>query len=74
LPSSFRWPKLVVTATNDCVVRCVHIQGIINRVPDLLSRWEGTTTQQKAFEELLKGKTVREVKVTNEMFEFEGNW
>jgi hypothetical protein len=63
-----------VTATNEFQVRAIHIKGVENRVPDSLSRWEDSKSGEREFWDLVRGRSVTEVKVRTDLFLLNDNW
>ena len=64
---------LYVAAVHEFEVRGVHIPGITNRLPDLLSRWDVVGNRVR-FAELTKGEKVDFVSVSDKLFRFTHTW
>lgn len=62
-----------VSATTQCQVRAVHIEGVFNRLPDFLSRWElGMEFRKKFWREAPTGMKV--VSLPSKLFNFAHDW
>ena len=61
-------------ANFECEVRAVHLPGVQNRLPDLLSRWELSPKHQAAFFESVNIDSIFETKVTDKVFMFSHVW
>jgi len=62
-----------ICASNDCMVRAVHLPGIDNRLADLLSRRSSLRAEAEAQLVIdLRGWTCRSVKVSD--FACRSNW
>lgn len=62
-----------VAADSQCVVKCEHIRGTQNRVPDLLSRWDTDVKYVQEFCQLTDSEW-REVVVDRTMFVCANKW
>ena len=62
-----------LTARNNSIVRVVHIMGKNNRIPDSLSRWDSEVSRRQFFEDT-RGFKVVEIKIDDDLFEFEHDW
>ena len=63
-----------LTAKAQCIVRAVHLPGVQNRLPDLLSRWSLSAQVQDKFYELTAHRDMVQVEVNEQMFEFSHGW
>ena len=63
-----------LTAKAQCIVRGVHLPGVQNRLPDLLSRWSLSAQVQDKFYELTAHRDMVQVEVNEQMFEFSHDW
>ena len=63
-----------LTAKAQCVVRAVHLPGVQNRLPDLLSRWSLSAQVQDRFHQLTAHRDMVQVHVNEQMFEFSHDW
>ena len=61
-------------AIHECEVWAVHVEGVKNELPDLLSRWHLSPTHQEAFHQRNNGRLHREVALEGEFFHFSGQW
>lgn len=62
------------TALNNCEIKAHHISGVVNRIPDALSRWDLDDKYKKQFALLTKNFELVEEKVRDEMFNFIHQW
>lgn len=63
-----------VSAVHQFKVRCVHVAGVNNRLPDLLSRWMLSDKVRKEFREVTAGKDMHEVSCPESLFQFAHSW
>ena len=63
-----------VAAVHEFQVRAVWIQGIENRIPDFLSRWDLSLTFRKLFFQHVGNQSIHEYKVDDSLFEFSHDW
>ena len=59
-------------AFHNFTIRCIHIPGIDNTLPDLLSRWHLSSSNQHKFTDLTKSMTLTESIVMPNLFDM--NW
>ena len=62
-----------IMATNNAMLKLVHISGISNRISDCLSRWDEESKRMQ-FRTVTEGKNVKFVEVNEEMFKFLHDW
>ena len=62
-----------LNATNNAVIKLIHLPGSENRIADCLSRW-GKQEKRQEFEELTKGAEISFTEVTEEHFRFTNKW
>ena len=58
----------------DCKIKGVHLAGQLNRLPDLLSRWNESPAIQKEFSKRTEHVNMIRDKVPMGLFEFTNNW
>lgn len=63
-----------VAATEGFEMKLVHVAGVSNRLPDLLSRWDIDSSAKSKFEKDTAGMLIKEMVVTESMFKFECDW
>lgn len=63
-----------VAAQWDFEIKAVHIPGVSNRIPDLLSRWDLEPSARTEFEVRTEGFRVRERFVSSGLFRFSHDW
>ena len=63
-----------VTAKAQCVIRAVHLPGVKNRLPDLLSRWSISPQARDEFHTLTAHRNMREMCVHQGLFQFSHEW
>lgn len=63
-----------ITARAQCQVRCVHIEGVSNRLPDILSRWHLTHNPEREFMQLIGDRNMIELSLSESVFKFENRW
>ena len=54
-------------------INAVHIEGVINRIPDMLSRWN-SLSNRLAFDEYISGRNYSNTVIPVEAFEFQHSW
>ena len=64
----------LVAARCEFEIRVVHIKGLDNHIPDVLSCWEAGGEQRQRFSELTAGMVVTEKFVYKGLFEFVHDW
>ncbi len=63
------------TALYQLEIRVVHVHGIQNRIPDILSRWKSTSDPEFWFNELTCGrKKMFRIPINDGMFTFDNDW
>ena len=62
-----------IAAKNNSVFKVVHIASGLNRIPDSLSRW-GDPLQRTHFNNLTNSINVKEIEISNYLFEFSHQW
>ena len=55
-------------------IRAVHIRGIDNRIPGMLSRWYMDKKVRSEFEHMTRGARLVESRVTDDIFKFTHDW
>ena len=55
-------------------IKSVHLPGSVNRLPDLLSRWDLGGSYHQEFADLTHNANLREVTVATEDFLFAHEW
>ena len=65
---------LFVCARHEVEVKAVHIPGVDNRLPDLLSRWDLSSSARSQFYQQVREMSVCEVHVPEELFHFTHDW
>ena len=63
-----------LTAEAQCVVRAVHLPGVQNRLPDLLSRWSLSPKAQDEFRELTSHRDMTNIIIHEHLFFFSHDW
>lgn len=66
-----------LTANYECEIKAIHIAGINNRIPDLLSRWNSIENSMSEFLKIPDVKCVKELveyEINEELFEFTHDW
>ena len=63
-----------LTAEAQCVVRAVHLPGVQNRLPDLLSRWSLSPKAQDEFRELTSHRDMTNIHIHEHLFFFSHDW
>ena len=63
----------LIAAQYQFVIKARHISGISNRIPDWLSRWHEPEAR-KEFREFSKDSSLKHVRVSNSLFQFEHKW
>ena len=63
-----------IAAVHEFQVRAIWIQGIENRIPDFLSRWDFSPTLRKLLFQHVEDQTIHEYKVADSLFEFSHDW
>ena len=63
-----------VTAYHQFEIRVVHVEGVSNRVPDLLSRWHLVENPEVRFESITEGSSMTEISVRASDFSFSNDW
>ncbi len=63
-----------VSATHEFEIRGVHIPGVVNRIPDALSRWELGDEFQRQFLQLAGSEPMKDTFVYTGLFEFSHKW
>ena len=58
---------------NQFVIKARHIAGVTNRVPDWLSRW-GSQVARRSFHEYAKDKSLKRVRIHDNILQFEHKW
>ena len=63
-------------ATYELEVRCQHISGVSNRIPDHLSRWwaRDRGTHRRKFREYSQDSSLKRVYIQSSMFKFTHDW
>ena len=64
---------LMIAATNEFMIKSVHIRGVDNRIPDWLSRWTEPEARKK-FNEFAKGNSLNKVNIAQNIIELHNNW
>lgn len=63
-----------ICAVEECELKAVYIEGVNNRLPDLLSRWSFSNQYSDKFYELTRDRNMQEIKVGDEFFRFLHDW
>ena len=63
-----------VTAKAQCVLRAVHLPGVQNRLPDLLSQWQISRQAREQFRELTAGRNMTQVRAQECFLGFSHDW
>ena len=63
-----------LTAKLNAMIKVVHLEGISNRIPDSLSRWNLGKKYQDRFLQLTAGQETNRVYLNQRMFEFSNSW
>ncbi|VDH93586.1 Hypothetical predicted protein [Mytilus galloprovincialis] len=63
-----------ICAIKECELRAIHIDGIENRLPDMLSRWSLSDSYSVQFYEAIEGRNFQHVNVDSNFFRFCHNW
>ena len=63
-----------LTAEAQCVVRAVHLPGVQNRLPDLLSWWSLSPKAQDEFWELTSHCDMTKIHLHEHLFAFSHDW
>lgn len=63
-----------LTAINEFQLKGQFIEGITNRIPDVLSRWHLSRQNEQKFMELTENFEIKECLVGTELFEFVNDW
>ncbi len=63
-----------ITACNQFEVRVVHVEGVSNRIPDLLSRWHLYNEPELMFDRETAGRDMTEIIVGEQEFSFSHDW
>ena len=63
-----------ITAQHEFEVQVTHISGTMNRLPDLLSRWDIDETASVQFGEITHTLEMIEIAISDSSFAFEHNW
>ncbi len=63
-----------VSATHEFENWWVHILGVVNRIPDALSRWELGDEFQRQFLQLAGSEPMKDTFVYTGLFEFSHKW
>lgn len=58
----------------ECEIRAVHISGVENRIPDLLSRWNIAESYQSEFLSLTSHLKLFETFADENLFRFQHDW
>ncbi len=61
------------SARSQCLIRCIHIAGAQNRLPDLLSRWHCSPKFGQQFREVVSNEW-QEVLVKRELLNCQRIW
>ena len=62
-----------LAAQFDFIIKARHIMGILNRVPDWLSRW-GSWEARDKFAKYARGKNLQRLDIGKDMLEFQHTW
>ena len=62
------------TAKCGCKIKTVHLAGVKNKIPDLLSRWHEGRQVQDEFKQCTQDRKIKFKTIPNEWFKFEHNW
>lgn len=63
-----------ICAVNECELKAQFIEGVNNRLPDILSRWNVSPDYPKKFEEETEGKGYKMINVDEQFFRFQHEW
>ncbi len=63
-----------MSATHEFEILGVHIPGVVNRIPDALSRWELGEEYQRQFLQLAGSEPMKDIFVYSGLFEFSHKW
>ncbi len=64
---------LYVASKAQIQIHAIHLEGISNRLPDMLSRWSHKPSSV-AFQQAINDRTFLESEVTNRLFELQHTW
>lgn len=64
----------LLAANNEFEIRTVHLPGVENRIPDILSRWHLNVACHNDFAERTAGLDVQECDVAHDLFKFMHDW
>ncbi len=65
---------IFVTAHYQIQVKAVHLAGHLNRLPDLLSRWDAEGNSKERFLDSTAGQNLKEKFIFEGLFKFTHDW
>ena len=63
----------LIAALNQFVIKACHIPGVLNRIPDWLSRWSEPKARQ-AFHQYARDTSLKQVKINSSILQYEHEW
>ena len=63
----------MIAAQHQFIIKCKHISGVSNRIPDWLSRW-GEPKARKLFREYAQNKNLKECELPPNHLEYNNKW
>ena len=63
----------MIAANYQFVVKARHISGVSNRIPDWLWRWHETAARRE-FRKHAEEKSLRHIRVSNALLQFDNRW
>ena len=63
----------LIGAKHQFIIKARHIPGVLNRIPDWLSRW-GEPSARREFRKIAKDSSLKHIRISNTLLQYNHTW